>query len=181
MSKLFSKIYNLLTSAKRKSAVILLGFIIIGTFFEVLGVGLLLPVMVILVEDNLATSYPMIQPLLDVLGNPSYETQIQIIMFVLVCVYLIKNLYLAFLAWWQARFSLGLQVEIAQSLFKLYLHQPYTFHLQRNSAQLIRNITGEVSQFISKAVNPVLSLTAEALVLFGIVLLIFLGGVASNP
>lgn len=172
MSNSFSKIYSLLTSAKRRTAVILLGFIIIGTLFEVLGVGLLLPVIVLLVEDNLAASYPVIRPLLNALGNPSHEVQIQIIMIVLVGVYFVKNLYLAFLAWWQARFSVGLQVEISQSLFTLYLRQPYNFHLQRNSAQLIRNITGEVGQFISRAVNPVLNITSEILVLIGIVALL---------
>jgi len=168
----FSKIYNLLTSAKRRAAVILLGFIIIGTLFEVLGVGLLLPVMVLLVEDNLVASYPVVQPVLDFLDNPSHETQIQIIMIILIGVYFVKNLYLAFLVWQQARFSVGLLEELSQRLFTIYIRQHYTFHLQRNSAQLIRNITGEVSQFINFALNPVLTLIAEILILLGIVTLL---------
>lgn len=174
MNNSFSKIYNLLTPTKRKAAVILLGFIIIGTLFEVLGIGLLLPVIVLLVDDNLATSYPAVQPLLDMLGNPSHAMQIQIIMIVLICVYFAKNLYLAFLAWWQARFTVGLQVSLSQQLFTIYLRQPYTFHLQRNSAQLIRNITGEVGQFIGRALTPVLNLIAESFVLVGIVTLLLL-------
>lgn len=172
MKTTFSKIYNLLTSAKRRTALILLGFIIIGTLFEVMGIGILLPVIALLVEDNLATSYPAIQPLLNALDNPSHETQIQIIMVVLIGIYFAKNLFLAFLAWWQARFTLGVQVELSQRLFTIYLSQPYTFHLQRNSAQLIRNITGEVVQFIAYALNPMLSLIAEILVLLSIVSLL---------
>lgn len=174
MSNSFSKIYNLLTPSKRRASVILLGFILVGTLLEILGIGLLLPVMVLLVEDNLATSYPVLQPVLNFLGNPSHEVQIQIVMLVLVGVYLIKNLYLAFLAWQQARFSVGLLEELSQRLFTIYIHQPYTFHLQRNSAQLIRNITSEVGQFIAYALNPVLMLTAEILVLLGIVTLLLL-------
>jgi ATP-binding cassette, subfamily B, bacterial PglK len=169
-----TKINNLLTSEKRRSAVILLGFIIIGTFFEILGIGLLLPVMALLVEDNLASRYPEIQPVLDFLGNPSHEKQIQIMMIVLIGVYLVKNLYLAFLAWKQAHFSVGLLKELSQRLFTIYIHQPYTFHLQRNSAELIRNITGEVSHFINYGVNPVLILSAEILVLLGIMILLLM-------
>jgi ABC-type multidrug transport system fused ATPase/permease subunit len=174
MKKAFSKIYNLLTAAKRRTAIILLGLIIIGTLFEVLGIGLFLPVIVLLMDDNLATSYPEVQPALNALGNPDHESQVKIVMILLVGVYLVKNLYLGFLAWWQARFSVGLQVELSQRLFTLYLRQPYNFHLQRNSAQLIRNITGEVSYFIIYAVNPTLMLIAEISVLFSIIVLLLL-------
>ena len=164
----------MLSSSERRAAIMLLGFIIVATLFELLGIGLLLPVMVLLVEDNLAVSYPEIQPVLEFLGNPSHEMQVQIVMVVLIGVYLIKNLYLAFLAWWQARFTLGLLEKFSQRLFAIYIHQSYTFHLQRNSAQLIRNITSEVNQFIGNALNPVLTLIAEILVLLGIVTLLLL-------
>ena len=174
MNNLFLKIYSLLSSSERRAAIMLLGFIIVATLFELLGIGLLLPVMVLLVEDNLAVSYPEIQPVLEFLGNPSHEMQVQIVMVVLIGVYLIKNLYLAFLAWWQARFTLGLLEKFSQRLFAIYIHQSYTFHLQRNSAQLIRNITSEVNQFIGNALNPVLTLIAETLVLLGIVILLLL-------
>ena len=59
----------------------------------------------------------------------------------------LKNLFLAFLAWRQTRFAFGVQTQLSQRLFTAYLRQPYTFHLQRNSAQLIRNVIGEVGMF----------------------------------
>lgn len=169
MNSIFSKIYNLLPSTKRRAGVILLGYIIIGTVFEVLGVGLLLPVIALLVDDNLASNYPIVKPVIVALGNPNHATQIQIIMVVLIGVYFFKNLYLAFLAWLQARFTVGLRVKLSQQLFAIYLNQPYTFHLQRNSAHLIRNISGQVSQFVEYGLNSTLNLIAEVLVLLSIV------------
>lgn len=152
----------------------LLGFIIIGTLFEVLGVGMLLPVIALLIDDNLATNYPKVQPIIAALGNPSHAMQIQIIMIILIVVYFVKNLYLAFLAWLQARFTVSLRVELSQQLFTIYLSQPYTFHLQRNSAQLIRNISGQVSQFVDHGLTSMLNLIAEVLVLLSIVVLLLL-------
>jgi ABC-type multidrug transport system fused ATPase/permease subunit len=174
MTSTVSKINSLLTAAQRRAAVILLGFIIVGTLFEVLGISLLLPVIMLLVEDNLGSRYPEVRGLLEILGNPDQHTQVQIVMIGLVGVYFTKNCYLAFLAWWQARFSIGLQIEFAQRLFTIYLRQPYNFHLQRNSAQLIRNVTGEVGQFINNAVNPMIMLVAELLVLTSIVILLLM-------
>lgn len=168
------KIYRLLTQEKRRSAAILLFLIIIGTLFEIIGIGLLLPVMVVLADNDFSSNYPMAMPILELFGAQNRIEQIQVVMLILLVVYLIKNLYLAFLAWRQARFSLGVQEELSQRLFSIYIHLPYTFHLQRNSAHLIRNVTGEISQFISNAINPILNLTAEVLVLFGIVGLLLL-------
>jgi len=165
MKPTYLKIYNLLSAAKRRSAILLFGFVIVGTFLEVLGIGLLLPVIVLLMDNNLTTSYPVLVPLLDVLGNPDHVTQVKISLFLLVGIYFLKNLYLAFFAWWQARFSVGLQVEFSQRLFSLYLRQPYNFHLQRNSARLIHNITAEVGYLINYIFNPMFVLAAELLVL----------------
>lgn len=172
MKSTYSKIYGLLSPAKRKEGILFLVLIIIGTLFEVLGVGLILPVIALMVDDNIASSYPALQPVLVILGNPSHQTLIQIVMILFVSIYLFKNLYLAFLAWWQARFTIGLRVELSQQLFTIYLSQPYTFHLQRNSAHLIRNISGQVSQLIDSGLNPLLGLIAEVLVLLSIVLLL---------
>ena len=174
MTSTYSKIYELLTESKRWEALILLGFIMVGTVFEVLGIGLLLPVISLLMNDDLANSYPVMQPVLNAIGNPDHADQVKIVLALLVGVYVAKNVYLAFLAWWQARFSVGLQIELAKRLFGLYLRQPYNFHLQRNSAQLIRNVTGEVGQFIDSVVTPMLSLIAEILVLLSVVVLLLL-------
>lgn len=171
--KAFSKVFSLLSARQRRAALVLLVFIVIGTLFEVLGIGLLLPVIVLLSDENLASRYPMVQPLLESLGNPSHQTQVKIVMFALIGVYTVKNLYLAFLSWWRARFSIGLQIDFSERLFTLYMRQPYNFHLQRNSAQLIRNITGEVGQFTAYAVNPILMLMTEVLVLVCIATLLF--------
>ena len=165
----YSKVYSLLSVEKRRAATALLFLIMLGTILEVLGIGLLLPVIVLLTDENLGQTYPVLRPLLEAIGNPSHEAQVKIIMAVLVGVYLAKNVYLALLEWWQARFTIGLQVDFSRRLFALYLGQPYNFHLQRNSAHLIRNITGEVGQFISHAVNPIISLVAELLILFSVV------------
>jgi ATP-binding cassette, subfamily B, bacterial PglK len=171
MKKLVFKIYNLL-SADKKNIIILFFLISLGTLLEIIGIGLFLPVIVLLVDDNLGMSYPVIAPILTFLGNPSHVMQVQIILGLFIAVYFIKNTYLAFLAWWQARFTVKLLVDMSQRLFTLYLQQPYNFHLQRNSAELIRNVTGEVGQFVGNGINSLLTLIAEVLVIIGIIILI---------
>lgn len=138
------KIYFLLTPAERKSALAILGIMLIGMVLETLGIGLVIPAISLLTQPNLVVSYPAMQPALQALGNPIQAQLVVGGMLALVVVYLVKALFLAFMVWRQSRFAFDVQARLSQSLFATYLYQPYTFHLQRNSAQLIRNVTGEV-------------------------------------
>ena len=153
---------------ERRSVLTLLGLIFLGMLLETLGVGLVIPALSLLTQNDIASNYPALQPILQTLGNPSQQNLIVGGMLTLVGVYLVKTLFLAFLAWRQMRFAFGVQAQFSQRLFKVYLHQPYTFHLQRNSAQLIRNVINEVSMVTGNAILPGMILLTELLVLFGL-------------
>ena len=162
------KIWNLLTPSERRSAVALLCPILIGMVLETLGVSLVIPAIMLLTQSDLANKYPAVQPLFQALGNPNQETLIVGGMLVLLGVFLTKELFLALLAWWQARFAFGVMAQLSQRLFAIYLGQPYTFHLQRNSAQLIRNVINQVNWFIYSGILPGITLLKESLVLLGL-------------
>jgi ABC-type multidrug transport system fused ATPase/permease subunit len=162
------KIWDLLTFSERRSALMLLGLMFIGMVLETLGVGLVIPAIALLTQADIAHNYPVLQQALQALGNPSQYSLAIGGMLVLVGVYLIKTLFLALLAWQQMRFAFGVQAELSQRLFTLYLRQPYTFHLQRNSAQLIRNAINEVGVFTFNAILPGMLLLTESLVLLGL-------------
>jgi ATP-binding cassette, subfamily B, bacterial PglK len=153
---------------------VLLGLMIIGMLLETLGIGLIVPAIALLVQTNLVASYPQLQPLLRTLGNPTHTQLVAGGMVVLVAVYLIKATFLAFLAWRQTKFAFDVQAHLSQRLFTTYLRQPYTFHLQRNSAQLIRNAINEVAQFIGGAITPGMLLIAEGLVIVGVATLLLI-------
>lgn len=161
------KIWNMLTSAERRSAAVLLGLMLVGMVLETFGIGLMIPAIALLMQDDLAARYPAITPVLERLGNPGQKSLIVGAMLGLTGIYLVKNLFLAFLAWRQNRFTFDVQVRLSQRLFTTYLRQPYTFHLQRNSAQLMGSVTGEVAMFGGALIQVMLLLT-EGLVLLGI-------------
>ena len=169
-----AKIWSLLVPSQRKSAVALLGLMLVGMVLETLGVGLVIPVIAIITDENLAKSYPGLQPTLDILGNPEQKTLIVGAMISLLAIYIVKTGFLGFLAWKQSRFAFGVQASLSQRLFTTYLRQPYMFHLQRNSATLIQNVTQEVSQFTFGAILSGMGLMTEGLVLIGLASLLFL-------
>src|SRR5207245_7993503 len=103
------KIWGLLTSAERRSAVVLLGLMLIGILLETLGIGLVIPAIALLTQRDFASHYPALQPAIQTVGNPSQQTLVIGGMVVLVGVYFIKALYLTLYTWRQTRFAFDVQ------------------------------------------------------------------------
>jgi ABC-type multidrug transport system fused ATPase/permease subunit len=166
------KILSLLTRTEGRELLVLLGFILIGMVAEALGVGLVMPAIVLLTVPEDVAGLPA-RHLVDALGDPRREMLVVAGMALLVLVFVLKNAFLATLAWRQTRFTYGLGVQLARRLFRLYLSQPYTFHLQRNSVHLISSLTGDVEQVALGAASA-LTLVAESVVLVGLATLLAL-------
>lgn len=166
------RVWRLIPEVKKPEAVVLLGMMILGMFLEMLGVGLVLPVITIVSQPELAQQYPLVDDAFGLIGNPDKTELMLWAMGLLVVIYTIKNIYLALLAWRQTKFVFSTQAEMAKMLFRGYLHQPYTFHLQRNSADLINNLQVELNLFMNYMLSPGMLLMAESLVILGLVSLL---------
>jgi ATP-binding cassette, subfamily B, bacterial PglK len=165
-------IWDVLTRRQRRGALVLLLLMVIGMLLETLGVGLIIPALALMTQANLASRYPSLAPLLRSLGNPDRAQLVVVGMLTLVVVYAVKAAFLGFLVLRQTRFVGRVQAELSQRLFATYLRQPYSFHLVRNSAELIHNVVGEVSQVSQVCLLAGLNLLTELLIVLGISLLL---------
>jgi ATP-binding cassette, subfamily B, bacterial PglK len=168
---LFDKISELLTSQQRRKLVKLLGMMLVGMILETTGIGLVIPAISLISEPNLGTKSPVLASWLDRLGS---FTQAQLVMggvLMLVGVNIVKTVYLGILTWKQYEFIFRLQASLTFQLFTGYLRQPWSFHLERNTAELIRNVTIESNHFTNNVVCPAMLLMTEGLVLLGITIL----------
>lgn len=166
-------IVAILSPKERLQAYGLLGLMTVGMIVETLGIGLVVPLIILFIQDNIVVTYPRLAPWLDKLGNPSHQQLIVGGLISLVILYFLKSLYLGYLAWQQAQFNNNVLVHLSRRMFVLYLKQPYAFHLQRNSSELIRNIINEVGYFLSTGLNSVMLLITESMILAGIIILLF--------
>jgi ABC-type multidrug transport system fused ATPase/permease subunit len=163
---------NFLLSGKQKSQlVVLIMLMLLGVLFEMAGLGIILPALSLMLKADVVQSYPVLKPALNFLGNPTQSQLVIYVMSVIVLVYLIKTIFLIFLGWRQSKFTTELAANLSDKLFLGFLRQPYTFHLQRNSAELLYKVQGEVSQF-SAVWQAFVILSSEFSVIIGIFLLL---------
>lgn len=171
------RVYTLFTPQERRHGLILAAMILIGACFEVLGVGTIFPVVMVLSEPARISDAPLIGHIYRAFGQPPSGRFVAGVLLGLVLVYVLKNIYLAALAYWQGRFAYNKQAALSQRLFAHYLRLPYSFHLQRNSAELTRNLTGQVDHLVGTVVLPVLMLFAEVVTALALITLLLL----TNP
>ena len=171
----FKNIWFLIPESKKGPLIKLWIMMIFGMLLEMISIGMVIPLIMLLTREHSFNSYPVLGELIPQFNNSSTAILIIIFMAFLVFIYLLKNSFLVLLAWKQSKFIYGIQTDIAEKLFSIYLKQPYHFHLQRNSGQLIRNIQGEVSVFINSVLTPYLYVLAEILIVCGLsVMLLFI-------
>jgi ABC-type multidrug transport system fused ATPase/permease subunit len=159
-------IWSVLTPQQRRSAVFLLALMLICTVLEMLSIGLVLPTLSLIAGE--ATQLPAaIEPWAARLGKPSTPGFLLAALGLLCAVYAIKSAFLLIVSFWQTRFVANVQATTSRRLFQLYLSQPWTFHLQRNSSELVRTIN-DVQGFAHICTIVILTLT-ELLVMCGLV------------
>lgn len=166
-----------LSRRQRWQAVCLLGGMAFGAIAEAVGVGAIFPLILLLQDPAAALQKPLFAKAHLLLGAPAPREFLIWIGGAVLLIYLLKNCLLTLLYHWQFRFVYGLQVNVASRLFTGYLFSPYPFHLQRNSAELLKNITNEVQSAFHNFMVPGLLLLSELLVA-GIIIAVL---VAVNP
>lgn len=172
--KTFAAVWQILPKKYRSQTYSVLTLTLIGTLLETIGIGLVIPAIALMADENIANSYPILQPIIVALGSPS---QAQLVIYgvsLLLSAYVIKALYLAFLSWKQAQYVFGIKAYLSAALFEKYLRSPYDYHLQQNSGHLIRNLTVEVQELVNRVLNPSVLLSTELTVIIALAVMLFI-------
>ncbi|MBJ7398570.1 MAG: ABC transporter ATP-binding protein, partial [Ilumatobacteraceae bacterium] len=153
-------VWKLFTNSDRIAFTRIVVMVIIGMFLETISLGIVVPIIGILTQDDYQQKYPFI---VDIFGNLSREELISAVMVAMVLIYIVRSLFLFWSLWIQKGFSASVSGRLSQSLFSTYLRQPYMFHLQRNSSTLMRNAKNATA-IVTCGVDPFLVLLTDGLV-----------------
>jgi len=163
-------IWRMLKKSERRGLGMIFVLMLIGTVLEMFSLGLVVPIVGLLVNPDYIDRVPLVHRLFGDLTTTQYVLGA---MGLLVGVYFLKTLFLIWKTWVQRGFSNDVTVRIAQDLYENYLRQPYPFHLERNSAIMIRNSQSSAS-LMGGVIDPLLLIASEFLVSGGLLVLMLL-------
>lgn len=169
---LIKKLRYIFNKQQKLKFIFLFIIMFIGALFELVGVSLILPFVQIVMEPNIIEQNKIMKTIYEYFNIHSTNHFLLIIAISLIVVYIIKNLYLLCMYYAQYTFTFNNQMRMSTKLMDCYLKKPYTFHLQKNTAEIVRSVTVDVSQLFTLVLNCLL-LLSELLVslMLGIFLL----------
>lgn len=141
---------------------------LIAAALEAFGLGLVYVFIRALLDPTFSGTIPVVGSYLTDLSAGEDAVAIAYIVFALLLVYLLKNGLLICLYYAQSAFIAINEAKLAERLLTYYLRGAYVLHLSRNSADLIRNVTGSVATIFSAVMASYINLAAELVVIVAV-------------
>ena len=149
MLKTILQINFLITKRQRKGLAFLVILLFIGMILEVFGLGIIVPMINILLDSEITSEYALVTKIKGFFPNLSHQDFVFSVLALIFLLYLIKALYQGYLTYRQNTFLNNVVASISNNLFQRFLNQPYSFHLKRNSSDLIKILQVEVNYFFT--------------------------------
>jgi len=175
--KTLQKLLYFLTHSERKKAGLLLIIILIMTILEVLGVASILPFMTVITNPSLIETNIILNTMFNVSKKFGIETKTEFSFFLGILMFLILISSLSFKAvsvYVQSKFIYMEEWSISKRLLETYLHQPYSWFLGRNSAELGTYILSEVGLVVKQGISPMLNIISQSIVTTSLIILLLL-------
>ncbi len=166
----YQKLRKLFSRQEKFKILLLFLMMMIAAVLEVLGIGMIPAFVAVVANPTRVLEHETFGPLFQRVG---IETARDLLIYggiALVVLFTIKNTYLLFYRYVEARFIYARRYVFSHRLMTAYLQAPYTFFLERNSAELLRNSTGEVNLMINHVLNPTLKILKEVLMAASIII-----------
>ena len=158
---------------RRTFAVNIIGAFIV-MFLEIFSIALVFPAIGFLLNEDISES------------NPFMKTDIAKLVFVTFRDFDVKNLIVIFLVFFaiayllkivvtlyfgfrNSKFAFDVRTYLAVRLNKLYIDQPFNYHITNNSSKIINHLTQEIN-IIAQGCNSILIFITEVIVIVGVIL-----------
>ncbi len=164
MLNIYRKILDLLDARERRKALLLFGMMLVMGLLETIGVASVMPFISVVANPELVENNDYLRAVYIALGFNSTNA---FLIFLGATAFVLVVGSLAFKAlthWAMARFVHMRNYTLSSRLLRGYLGRPYSFFLNRHSADLGKSVLSEVGQVIGGVLMPAMNLLSYSIV-----------------
>ncbi len=169
---MLKKLGYIFSKKDKVTIALLLVAVVIGSFFELMGVTIFMPFIEIIMDPAVIMENEMLHWIYAAGGFQSTTGFLTAISAAIIFIYIFKNLFMI----WEKnaiyKFSYRTQRTISTRLLTAYMNEPYTFHLNKNIAVLQRSMQEDTDLF-TKGIIHAMEMLAEVVVCIAIGLYLF--------
>lgn len=168
MVALLKKSLRLLESSRYPQAVGVVILMLVASALEGLGVGIVFPMAKIILEPTPQSQPEVIRVAMETVNASSPVELVLWTAAAFVLIIALKNIAMIGSVSLQAHFVRRTELAATCALLDAYFRKPYGFHLNHNSAILIRNVSEVIPAVLGSFMMPALRLVTEILVAIAI-------------
>lgn len=169
---LVKELLNLLEARQRKKLIILQVLMVLMAIIELIGIASIAPFMTVVSNKEILEKNSILKSLYFYSGAQTSNE----FLFLLGCGVLffitIGSIFSIYTTWKSTHFASTLGVELADRLYKYYISSNWLFFLNRNSADLVNNISVESLRVTNLIIQPIILMNSK--IFLSILILIFL-------
>ena len=167
--KLIPQLLSLLTVRQRWQALVLLVALVLRAAVQLLGVASIAPFMGVVADPGIVQSNRWLHRVYEFGSFSSSLEFLTAIGIGAIILLASSNALSALASWGLLRFVWNVHHTLCTRLFSDYLHRPYSFFVQRNTASMHQNLLSEVQISVTGVLVPVLNTFAQSLVILALV------------
>ena len=160
--KLIMQVLSLFTKRDKVKLFVVLLLMITSGFLEMVGIGLIFPFVNLITRPELIEQNTTFKSLYEILPISSHHGFVIVMGLLLVTVIVIKNIYAITSIYFQQNFLISKRIDFTKRMFLGYMQKPYEFHLNSNSALLLRDLNS-VDQVFQNMLIPFFGYLSETL------------------
>lgn len=157
------KIFTIFTPKQQRYCGVIIFCMVIGAMLEAVGIGAILPLISILGDESFLDKHIVVKQYAELVNIATHREVVIFSSGLLIILYILKNLYMAWLTKLQINFSTKNQIVYAEGLLAGYLDKPYLYHLDQNSATLLRNVSSGPIVIFTGILIPTFTLLTEVI------------------
>ena len=132
-----NQLFSLFSKSQKKKFILLVFFMFIASLFEMISLGLIIPILGLFLNSSKVIENIYIEKILFYL-NINNEKLFFYLIFLFLLIYLIKIALLIFITWYEQRFLATFKEKLSANLFYNYIKQNFSFFLGKNSSEIFR-------------------------------------------
>lgn len=160
MKDLVRSVFKVFDGKQKRKLVGMAFLILINSGVSLLGVGVLTPFIQAVMNPEELLENEIVRYVYDFLGMENSTQLITLLAVAIMFVYIFKNAFIIFMNNMQYRFSYYGKRDMQDRMMKYYISKDYTFFLNHNSAELMRDINTDPEMFYAAVLN-MLQLSSE--------------------
>ena len=168
------KISELISKNQRRGLILLTFLLFIGMIFEIIGLGIIIPLLEAIVEPQKVRSSLNNFLASDLIEKITDRELIYYLLIFVTAIYFIKSSFLILLSSFQNKLIVNLRIYLSTNLFSKYLNQDYESFISKHSSFYTKNIQVEISNIINLCSALITIIIEFFLILSVIITLIFI-------